>query len=361
MLKVLVILLLPLAAYSGWRLAMNKEARDLRRNKARASYFEGINFLLNDQNDRAIETFTQLPELNQKDIDSQLILGTLFRKRGELDHALHLHQQLEDKALLTAEQRYAVRYELAEDYHWAGMYVQAQELYEQLLPTDFRPQAVREALGRIYERMGLWEKAIEIGGAKPHQVAQYYCQLASQNTDPIQTQVLLQKALRTDYSCVRAHYLKAQWAKQQGEWINVISGIQTIHEFRPGFLPELLPLLREAYDALNQLDKFEEWLIHQAKQRPTARLMLALQSYLPAEMGKALLNQQFQETGSPFLWVNILPMDDYPKALAEKLRPQTIYQCDECGFRHAQWIWHCPACFNWSSFKPVLEWRISER
>ena len=129
----LIILLLPLAAWSGWWLAMRKEARDLRADKTRAAYFEGVGFLLNDQTDRAVDVFIHMADLDQQMLENQLTLGSLFRKRGELDRALHLHQQLRNHSQLTEAQQRAVDYELAEDYAAAGMYSQAQALFETLL------------------------------------------------------------------------------------------------------------------------------------------------------------------------------------------------------------------------------------
>ena len=164
MIESIIILLLPLAAWSGWRVAMKKEARALRENKARASYFEGLNFLLNDQSDRALDTFLKLPALDQQAVDIQLILGSLLRKRGELD-----------RAHLDLAQRRQLIYELAEDYDQAGMYVQAEELYETLLPTDHRREEVKVALARIYERMAQWQKAIDLAVAPPASLAHYYC------------------------------------------------------------------------------------------------------------------------------------------------------------------------------------------
>ena len=184
----LIILLLPCAAWSGWWLAMRKEARDLRADKTRAAYFEGVGFLLNDQTDRAVDVFIHMADLDQQMLDNQLTLGSLFRKRGELDRALHLHQQLRNHSQLTDAQRMAVDYELAEDYAAAGMYSQAQALFEQLLTEQYREAEVMPALAHLYERTKQWQAALELSaawqakgyGARGTEISHYYCELAQQ-------------------------------------------------------------------------------------------------------------------------------------------------------------------------------------
>ena len=156
----LVILLLPVAAWSGWWLAMRKEARELRANKSRAAYFEGLNFLLNDQTDRAVDVFLNMASVNQQAIDNQMTLGSLFRKRGELDRALHLHGRLADLPGLDVAQQHAISFELAQDYAAAGMYLQAQEHLESLVEAQYRLKEVIPPLLRIYERTQNWQAGI---------------------------------------------------------------------------------------------------------------------------------------------------------------------------------------------------------
>lgn len=148
----LVILLLPVAAWSGWWIAMRKEAREWRADKSRSAYFEGLSFLLNDQTDRAVDVFLNMANVNRQAVDNQMTLGSLFRKRGELDRALHLHRQLADYEGLEESQRLAVNFELAQDYAVAGMYLQAQQYLEALCAANYQSRHVIPLLLGIYER-----------------------------------------------------------------------------------------------------------------------------------------------------------------------------------------------------------------
>ena len=226
----LIILLLPCAAWSGWWLAMRKEARDLRADKTRAAYFEGVGFLLNDQTDRAVDVFIHMADLDQQMLDNQLTLGSLFRKRGELDRALHLHQQLRSHSQLTDAQRMAVDYELAEDYAAAGMYSQAQALFEQLLAASYRPAEVMPALAHLYERTKQWQAALVLSeqwqakgyGARGKEISHYYCELAQQaGDDAAAVANYLQLALAADRDCVRANRMRGQLYLRQGDEISL--------------------------------------------------------------------------------------------------------------------------------------------
>ena len=358
MIESIIILLLPLAAWSGWRVAMKKEARALRENKARASYFEGLNFLLNDQSDRALDTFLKLPALDQQAVDIQLILGSLLRKRGELDRALHLHRQLYEQAHLDLAQRRQLIYELAEDYDQAGMYVQAEELYETLLPTDHRREEVKVALARIYERMAQWQKAIDLAVAPPASLAHYYCCLAEER--PAETLALLRQALAMDYGCQRAHWLRADYLLRQENHLDSLSAFQGLVELNPSLLPELLEPLGRCYEALQREEEFRRWLLAQEAQQQSPRLTLALLPLLPAETAAALLAERFAARASPFLLGAVLGDQPQWAAVAAKIQPQTSFRCDECGFRHRGRRWHCPACNAWSSFRPLFEIKLSQ-
>lgn len=351
MIESIIILLLPLAAYSGWWVAMRREARALRQNKARASYFAGLNSLLNGRSDTALEIFSNFPVLDSSTVEIQLTLGTLLRNRGQLDRALHLHGQLYDRTDLNGEQRRLTTLELAADYHQAGMYVQAQELYELLLPTDFHREEVRQALTQIYERMAQWQKAIDLNVASRENLAHYYCCLAEEQ--PERHEELLAQALKMDSQCLRAHLLRAERLLAQGFHLEALSTYQSLAQLDVDLLPELLAPLANCYGALERLADFHRWLLSQEERQRRPSLTLAVLPHLPGPEARRLLQERFDQSASPFLLSEQL-WQDLP-AVAQKIAPQRSYRCDECGFRHHSLIWHCPACSRWSSFRPLLE------
>ena len=372
----LIILLLPCAAWSGWWLAMRKEARDLRADKTRAAYFEGVGFLLNDQTDRAVDVFIHMADLDQQMLDNQLTLGSLFRKRGELDRALHLHQQLRNHSQLSDAQRMAVDYELAEDYAAAGMYSQAQALFEQLLAEQYREAEVMPALAHLYERTKQWQAALELSaawqakgyGTRGTEISHYYCELAQQAGDDATVAHYLQQALTADRDCVRANRMRGQLLLRQGEYVNAIHALQSIGETSAALLPDVLPDIAAAYHALDRDDEYRNWLETAEARSQNPRLTLALAALTAAgsrEAAAALLQQRIAEKQTPLLLAAYLDYcEDYAplaQTAGKLVRPRTVYQCNECGFRQQNLIWHCPACFAWSSFRPQLELKVENR
>lgn len=375
----IIILLLPMAAWSGWWIAMRKEARDLRLNKSRSAYFEGLTFLLNDQSDRAVDSFLAMPEMERHVLDNQLILGTLFRKRGELDRALHLHQQLSDLPNLEEGHKFKVRFALAEDYEAAGMYHQAQQIFESLLEGNRQKKDVLTALWQIYERTKQWQKAIEVSqawqnegfGMREKEIAQYYCELASLSLgkeQKIKAKQYLERALECDHGCVRAYWMKAQLFSLAGENVSAIHCYQAIAEQARQFIPDILPAMSECYQAIQQEEEFKTWMLdiehtHQ-KSRITLATLQALKERYPTQ-AQELLNQRLKEGKNPLLLSAYL-QEHYQEgnleyALGKAIAPKTVYQCGECGFRQQHLLWRCAACYAWDSFRPVIELRLEER
>ena len=372
----LIILLLPLAAWSGWWLAMRKEARDLRADKTRAAYFEGVGFLLNDQTDRAVDVFIHMADLDQQMLENQLTLGSLFRKRGELDRALHLHQQLRNHSQISEAQQRAVDYELAEDYAAAGMYSQAQALFETLLAAQYRAAEVMPALAHLYERTKQWQAALKLSeqwqaqgyGARGKEISHYYCELAQQAGDDASVAAYLQQALAADRDCVRANRMRGQLYLRQGEYVNAIHALQSIGEQSAALLPDVLPEIAEAYRAIGRSDEYRGWLEKVEAQTKKPRLTLALAQLLndtSPDAAADLLQTRMEEKKTPLLLsayltyrTNFAPLANTAGKL---IAPRTVYQCNECGFRQQNLIWHCPACFAWSSFRPMLELKVENR
>ena len=377
----MVILLLPVAAWSGWWLAMRREAREMRADKSRAAYFEGLHFLLNDQTDRAVDVFLNMASINQQAVDNQLTLGSLFRKRGELDRALHLHRRLADFHGLNNSQQQAVSFELAQDYAAAGMYLQAREHLEALCGDGYQLREVIPILLGIYERMQQWPQAIALSemwmargfGERRLQMAHYHCERAEQAIragDETGACAALDQALSLDRDHIRAYWLRARRFAAAGQSINAISSYLAVAERAPAFIPEILPEMQQAYAAIEREDEFHAWLVESEKRNRSIRLTLAAAAFLrdghPAQ-ARDLVDVALQERKSALLLSAWLAYHDNPDAqtlhafLHRSLSPHTVYQCNECGFRQQKPVWHCPACFAWSSFEPLLELKLEEK
>ena len=377
----LVTLLLPLAAWTGWWIGMRKEARDLRLSKSREIYFEGLSFLLNDQTDQALEVFLSMAEIDQQTFDNQLTLGALFRKRGELDRALHLHKQLADYPDLAENQRHAVTYELAKDYARAGMYAHSCDILEPLQEANFKRREVLIELERIYERTKDWASAISVAerwkasgyGDRSRQIAQYYCEIARKALEDkrlAQSAAALDEALHHDGGCSRAYWIRAQLAELQGEYVTAIHSYQSIAEQEVDFVPEILPSLEHAYQQIGREPEYCQWLEKTEAAHPYVRLTLKVVELLARRnpvAAKALIEKRLQGTRNPLLLAQYLNYSDNPAAaqiyhqVGRQIAPQTLYQCDECGFRQQRLIWHCPSCQAWASFRPVIELKLEQR
>lgn len=374
----LVIFLLPLAAWSGWWVAMRKEARMLRQNRSRAAYFEGLSYLLNDQTDKAVDVFVNMSALDHQTIDNQLTLGSLFRKRGELDRALHLHQQLVEQTSEPRQQR-NIQFELGEDYRAAGMFAQAQRIFEALFDAQSE-RRVMAVLIDVYERTGNWRSAQEMVlrwqdsgyGDQSHLLGQYDCELAIeawQQGDKAAAQDALQSALARDHGCVRATMLLGEYALSEGRYLPAIHALQSTVDLAPAQIPELLPSLRAAYQAINQEAAYRAWLDELATRFTKARIQTAIADELAAlgesDAARAVLERAVAREHNPLLvWSCMqhgVALEGYSAEIIRALQPQTVYQCHDCGFRQQRPCWHCPACFSWNSFQAVLELKMEQR
>lgn len=377
----IVTLLLPIAAWTGWWVGMRKEAREMRLNKSREAYFEGLSYLLNDQTDQAVDVFLSMADIDQQTFDNQLTLGALFRKRGEIDRALHLHRQLADISDLSENQRNAIEYELAQDYIRAGMYAQARDILEKLQDSGAKRREVLTALSNVYEITEAWEEAIavterwqESGYGDRHQkIAHYYCEIAQKHLDAKEYEEsanYINQALQTDPRCGRAYWMRAIQAESQGEYVTAIHSYQSIAEQASDFIPEILPGLEKAYSAIERYPEYEQWLVKTEEAHPFARLTLKTAETLAKdkpEEAKTLIEKRLDETHNPLLLAQYLHFSNNEAAehifakVGKSITPRTLYQCNECGFRQQRVIWHCPACHSWSSFRPLIELKLEQR
>lgn len=375
----LVIFLLPFAAWSGWWVAMRREARLLRHDRSRTAYFDGLSYLLNDQTDKAVEIFVAIAEFDHQTIENQLTLGRLFRRRGEVDRALHLHKQLEQQADPGSLQKYDILFELGEDYRYAGMFAQAQEIFESLM--DSRPQQrVMEVLLGIYERTGNWQRARDLAeqwqssgyGDQSSALANYDCEqaiAARSQADSETAFKLLQSALQHEKNCVRANVLLGIYLSKDGQYVQALHALQSIAQQSPSHLPDVIPMMTMAYQALNRTEEYCEWLCQLGNGSDKARLIIAVADALKAieqrEAAISVLSKALERTDSPLLiWACLQHGVDIAargKEIMAAIKPHTVYQCQVCGFRQQHQCWHCPACFEWSSFTAALELKVEQR
>ena len=377
-------LLLPLAALSGWWAGHRSAQRRNRRQRSLPrDYFQGLNYLLNEQPDRAIEVFTRMVELDEDTVETHLTLGNLFRRRGEADRAVRIHQNLIARPSLAQEQRAAALLELARDYLAAGLLDRAETLFLEALEfSEYRLTALRSLLD-IYQQEREWESAIEIaqrlqraGAADTGPaMAQFACERAErllrEPAEAADARQMIRRALGYDRHCVRASLLLADLEQREGRWRAAIKACQRVESQDLDYIPEALPRLEASYRALGERDQFIAELYRLLNRYPGVSVILKLSQCIEARDGRKaaieFLAAQLRERPSVrgldrLIELNISDEDSDRrrqrdlKVLRELfqalLGDRLPYRCVQCGFEARQLHWQCPGCRAWASIKP---------
>ncbi|MFI4936949.1 MAG: lipopolysaccharide assembly protein LapB [Candidatus Berkiellales bacterium] len=317
----LVCLLLPVAFISGWVVGKGKAKAKAQKKAALSSdYYAGLNFLLNDQTDKAVDAFIRMLEVSPDTVETTLALGNFFRRRGEVARAIRIHQNLIAKPDLTAKQRSQVLLELAQDYLRAGVYDRAESLFLEITPGQGEEfEASLRHLIDIYEREKDWGKAIQAAARletvsaqsmKPV-IAQYYCELAEWVWSKGKIRLAfkyLKKGLQKDKNCARASLLQGNFEKKLGRFTQALRAYQNIEYQDPAFLSEALPMIIACYEKLGAIDALTEYL-----------------NYLT-----------------------------HHEALVDSaLEKKATYRCGQCGFASQLLHWQCPSCRQWKEIKPI--------
>ncbi|PKO40561.1 MAG: lipopolysaccharide assembly protein LapB [Betaproteobacteria bacterium HGW-Betaproteobacteria-4] len=371
------LLLIPAFFALGWiaaRVDMQQvvhESRTLPR-----SYFQGLNFLLNEQPDKAIDSFLEVAKVDSQTVELHFALGNLFRRRGETERAIRMHQNLIDLPDLDDKVRLQALSELGQDYLKAGLLDRAEEIFNKLLGTDFEEDAKRNLL-EIYQVEKEWLKAIQIARELPdvashRDIAEYYCELAANEimrSRPDSAREYLEVATQENRKCVRASLLQGDLLMQEVDLNGAIEAWQRIEQQDPAYLALVAQRLLEAYRKLERPGEGIALLSGYLERYPSLDLLeVVYQLILESEGVEAayrLVRAELQRNptllGLEKLMSARLPL------VASEVRPdvelaRTIiqgytkrlsrYRCDNCGFKARQFYWRCPACGGWETYPP---------
>ncbi|MDP2880771.1 MAG: lipopolysaccharide assembly protein LapB [Azonexus sp.] len=371
------LLLIPVFFAVGWiaaRVDMQQvvhESRTLPR-----SYFQGLNFLLNEQPDKAIDSFLEVAKVDSQTVELHFALGNLFRRRGETERAIRMHQNLIDLPDLDDKVRLQALSELGQDYLKAGLLDRAEEIFNKLLGTDFEEEAKRNLL-EIYQVEKEWLKAVEIARELPdvashRDIAEYYCELAANEimrSRPDSAREYLEVATQENRKCVRASLLQGDILLQELDLNGAIEAWQRIEQQDPAYLALVAQRLLEAYRKLERPAEGIALLSGYLERYPSLDLLeVVYQLVLESEGVEAayrLVRAELQRNptllGLEKLMSARLPL------VAPEVRPdvelaRTIiqgytkrlsrYRCDNCGFKARQFYWRCPACGGWETYPP---------
>lgn len=342
-------------------------------------YFKGLNFLLNEQPDKAIDTFIEIVQLDPETAELHFALGSLFCRRGEIDRAIRVHQNLLSRADLPRSQREQAQYELGVDYLRAGLLDRSEEAFNQLLDTEYNVRA-RRALLDIYQRLKEWQRAInaaqalkETGaGGWQKEIAQFYCELAQEELvkmQPANAMRLLDQALATNRMNVRANILSGDALFAQGDvegalkaWGQVerqsmpyvalvaqrlMNGYQAVGRPQEGF--NLLKSYLEESSSIDLLEVIFKNLVELEGSDAAYQLVREELWRTPTLLGlDKLLEARLLVTSNETL-SDIAMVKDLVHGYALKL---ARYQCSHCGFKARQFYWQCPGCNLWETYPP---------
>lgn len=371
---------IPLFFAMGWITArvdirqLVSESRTLPRG-----YFKGLNFLLNEQPDKAIDAFIEIVKFDPETADMHFALGNLFRRRGEIERAIRVHQNLLARPDLPAEQQAQAKYELGMDYLKAGLLDRAEETFNGLVETQYSVQA-RRALLEIFQREKEWTRAIDAArglqesgaGARQKEIAQFYCELAQDALVHLHTAdalALLDKAVQTDRNNVRATMLigDAQlvngdvegalmtWRRVEQQSVphvalvagRLMDGYRKVARPQEGvnllrsYLAEassidLIEVVFKAVIELDGVDAAKELVVDELRRNPT---LLGLDKLLEARLMDAPAN----------IWEELSMVKNLIHGYTQKL---ARYRCSHCGFKARQFYWQCPGCSQWETYPP---------
>ncbi|MEW6514668.1 MAG: lipopolysaccharide assembly protein LapB [Pseudomonadota bacterium] len=378
------LLVLPLFFGFGWLAAridirhVVSESRALPR-----SYFTGLNFLLNEQPDRAIEAFLEAAKIDTETVELHFALGSLFRRRGETDRAIRVHKHLIDRDAsqprLSEDQRLHALSELGQDYLKAGLLDRAEDIFLKLRNTGREEEALRNLL-EIYQQEKDWEKAIAIAEQMPghaehlwqKQIAEFHCELAASdllNGRLDAARMRLDAALAANRRCVRATLMLGELETKVGAGQTAVDIWQTVEQQNPLFLSLAADKMMATYRELGQEQAGIDLLRSYLERHSSLDLMdVVFQAELKArgpEAAYTLVRDELRRNPTllgldKLLEAQILLAPVEKRADLELVknlihnhtRRVARYRCDDCGFKARQFHWRCPACGGWETFPP---------
>jgi lipopolysaccharide biosynthesis regulator YciM len=374
-----LLLALPIAFVLGW-MASRWDVRQLRfeNKQAPKAYFKGLNFLLNEQQDQAIDAFIEAVQIDPDTSELHFALGNLFRRRGEYERAVRVHQHLLSRTDLSEDDRHRAQYELALDYLKAGLLDRAETALHLLENTRFEGQALLVLLAN-YERSRDWEHAATIArklesyglGSFKNRLAHYLCEqatgcitLAHSSDGYAQAMNYLKQAIQIAPDAARPRMDKAQLQNRQGKpdlaYETLASAVVTAptaialiasplaqYAIFSKQVARALVLLKEVYADIPSLDVLDaivtleaasgapsasarDWYVRHLENEPS---LVAATKWIA---GEKLEHEQFHP--------------QVQRALDHAVKPLTRYRCAACGFEAKRHFWQCPGCQAWDSY-----------
>jgi lipopolysaccharide assembly protein B len=377
-------LLLPAAAYSGWWIAKRNthEKESHVGNHLSREYVVGLNYLLNEQPDKAVDLFIKLLEVDSDTVETHLALGSLFRRRGEVDRAIRIHQNLIARPQLSVIQRKEALMALGLDYMSAGVFDRAERIFLEVVELGgSRETRSLQGLLAIYQQEKEWEKALEVNkkleistGTSLHtQTAHYYCEMASQ---ALKVNALdkatycIKQAIHVDPESVRASLMNASLEMKEDRFRQAIRTLKRVPEQDAEFLSEIIEPLVHCHKALDLMPDCIEYLEKTLAAHPRASVIFVIAEYLkqhnttdtaidfvadnlskhPSIRGLNRLIYWHLETAHGKVRDKLQMLYNITSKFLDN---KPIYRCGHCGYGGKHLHWLCPSCKQWGRMKPI--------
>ncbi|WGE59904.1 lipopolysaccharide assembly protein LapB [Actinobacillus equuli] len=387
----LLFLLLPIAALYGWYMGQRSAKKDQEsvNNKFSRDYVTGLNFLLSNQQEKAVDLFLSMLQKQESEnqittesqFEAELTLGNLFRSRGEVDRALRIHQALDASPHYSIEQKLLAKQQLAKDFMAAGFYDRAENYYILLLDEpEFAVNSLTQLMV-IYQKTKDWKKAINVSEKllkiEPETdkvpLAHYYCEYAQTiKAENVEEHLnALKKALEYSPLCARASILLGDYYLEQYQFKQALVHFEHLVVQDPSYISEVLNKIKACYIALNDLVNYELFLIRANQIKHNSSVDIALTEFIEQKDGitaaHSKLYQQLSQypnmlTFHRFIHYQINEAEEgsakeslvlLHNMVGERIKKGFQYRCLNCGYQSYRLSWYCPSCRQWEQIKPI--------
>lgn len=344
------------------------------------SYVKGLNYLLSDDSDKAIETFSELIKVNAATVETHIVLGNLFRSKGEVDRAIKVHQNLLARPDLNRKQRNMAIGELANDYLKAGLLDRAEKLFKEMIQLKIDDLAAYRNLLDLYITEKSWNEAIECAqilydrddsGAAVI-LSHCHCEWADsamKTGDNKLVRESLAKALDIDKSCIRAALLLISHHLSLNKVGAAKKLFRQVTRLNPEYMNLYIAPAKEIYSRGKEPGAYQEFLQEQHRKKPTTHLAIALIEHYASinqiEKARQFLSDVLKQSPSfeafefalRFLKSDPAHLSETWESMSTFLlamrNKKTEYICSLCGYESHTIQWNCPSCRHWSTMKPV--------
>lgn len=365
-----------IALLVGWfsgRRAYRHQHRES--TKLSAEYYKGINYLLNEKPDKALEVFLRLVEVDGETVETHVTLGKLFRRKGEIENAIRIHQNLIARPNISREDRSLALLELGKDYRAAGVLDRAEGLFQEVCEEGVHRRQAQRALRDIYVQEQEWLSAIDVlkayirttGDKQNKLIAHYYCEQADLDQKQGHEDIAgkyLQQAYQHDKESLRVNYMLAEQDFTQQRYLEALAYYVRVIELDTRFATKALPKIQQCLEQVDnkRVQRQLDALFARLKKEGVyvTPLTQQIRDREGVQEAKAYLEgiMDTQPGVEPLKdWLELHPVSIDAKSIEKQINKLEVlnhdYQCEHCGYNSRNIQWHCPSCAHWGSIFPV--------